>query len=158
MQGTNKVGLLKRRKVKLLVFLCVPLISLLCTVALYLFPIPTNDDTRYRAMRREDELIVKARIVERSRFGWVVRPLHLSNFYIKRFEAHRDELLTVGYLTNSSITVTNKTGIDSDILNRLASVVEGTDIEFGRIEWQSNCVEIVCRPKDIPCLRKALEE
>jgi hypothetical protein len=122
----------------------------------YAFTPPENDEARYRDMQHASRLFARALSVEKSRFGAIMRPLHLSGRYVRRFETQREALLASGYLTNISVNVSNATGRRGPLVKQLDTVTRGTDILICELSWRSNIVAVTCRPQDEARLRYAL--
>ena len=143
-----------KRKLQILAAVCLCLC--LVVAVSWLAAQPNSDDARYRDLSRSRRLFALTVSAEKGFLGVLFRPLRLSDRYVKRFDARRDQLLECGYLTNVCITVTNANSRRVQVIGRLESAAKGTDTLICKLSWSSNSVVIVCRPQDVPCLRRAL--
>ena len=119
---------------------------------------PQTDESKFRAMHQEKRHFVWLVSAEKGPYGPLLRPLRLSDRYLKNWRSQCTELKTSGYLTNASFTVSNAPVQRLQIIRKLDSATAGTDIMICDVAWMSNTIAITCRPKDIAPLSQALAQ
>jgi hypothetical protein len=148
---------MSNRKVQVFLLLAC-LIAGVILWAIYTFTQSRTDEAKYHAMLLTSRSFGLAVSAEKGRFGNLVTPLHISDLGIARFDTQREALLSSGYLTNISITVSNAAGRRGQLVKQLDAATKGTDILICQLSWQSNRVAVTCRPQDEIRLRRALGE
>jgi len=116
-----------------------------------------TDDGKYAEMQRIHSVVGLMSWAEKGFLGSLTHRLGLWSHYTKRWRSLEDELLASGYLTNASFAVTGVTFTNiGPVHSRLRNAAKETKALIGTVSVSENSVDVVCRPKDIPCLRAAL--
>src|SRR4051794_2284661 len=145
---------MSNRKIQILVLMC--LLAVVVVWAVRALTPDRTDEGKYREMFRTSHTFRHVLSVERSWLGRFLAPLHIYDFYTQRFNAERDALLSSGYLTNISITVSNANGRRVQVITQLDAATKGTDILICQLSWRTNSILVTCRPQDMVRLRHAV--
>ena len=145
-----------KRKLQIFVIACLLGSGLL--LLFYSFDEPKTDKERYQRMVESRPSFSKLVATEKGTWGPLVRPLHLSDRYIKKFESYREALLATGYLTNMAMTVSNAQQCRLELVIRLDKATQGSDAIVCGFAVRSNLVSVTCRVEDVARFRHALED
>ena len=146
------------RKVKVLFFASGLTVVMLCVGGFYLFAPPRDDEARYRDMQRARKMVNLAMSLRRGPFRITIDRLDIEDRCDKRFHNDMTVLKKSGYLTNFFVSTANPDHALSVFGERYNSGSVATNIYIGGISPRTNGLWFFCRAKDIPRLRKMMEE
>jgi hypothetical protein len=160
--GRGTVVRMRKRKFQLVLFGC-----LLVLLACWIIPTAgrgTGDERRFRKMLHAADWGWRFRFAEKRLPSPLARLLHVADLKTRcmgKAEAQLEALLASGYLTNTSITITN---MPSTATSEKASLAElqrrlkvGAHLDFLSFYVQTNDVVVTCRARDLVVVRTALE-
>ena len=153
---------MSRRKFQLVLFGC--LLVLLVVWILTPARRGTGDERRFRQMLHAADWGWRFRSAEKRLPSPLARLLHvadLKNRCMGKAEAQQEALLASGYLTNTSITITNMPSTATSEKSCLAELQRrlkaGAHVDFLSFYVQTNDVVVTCRTRDLVVVRTALE-
>jgi hypothetical protein len=125
----------------------------------------TVEEQRFRQMRRVMAWDLRLRSAEKGLPSPLARLLHVRNLqlnYMRKGQAQQKALLASGYLTTTTITVTNLSSTDTnemscrvELVSRLQAAARAHFL-LGFLP-QTNQVLIICRSMDLALVRRAIE-
>ena len=121
----------------------------------------TGDDRRFQQMVHAWKWHWRFRSAETRFPGSLVRRLHIADLttrYWRKGQLQQEALLASGYLTNTTLMITNLPPGDdrsyrAEVRRRLLA---GVRLEFWEFGMHSNQVGITCRSRDLPLIRAKL--
>ena len=153
---------MRKHKLQLVLFGC--LLVILAVWILTPTAMGTVDEQRYRQMRRASNWSSHLHSARRHLPGFLVHLLDRANLekhYADKARAQEQALLSTGYLTNASITITNlpvTANNELSCLNELGRRLRAGDhVEFVFFYFRTNQAVVTCRSQDLPSVRTAIE-
>jgi len=157
------LALMRRRKLHFALAGC---LLVLLAVWMLLPPAKEKDDEqRFRQMVRTTEWGWRFHSAQRRLPTALARLLHLPDLrtsFMRKAETEEQALLTSGYLTNASVTISNLPTGAADEKSCLLEVQRrlrgGVHVDYLTFYMESNQAIVTCRSRDLAGLRAAIQK